>query len=82
MITQGSTPPLITADYAGFKNHDTVASLTTAASCSTTATSISPAGLYPSSCSGAVDPNYLITYNDGLVVVISPHGREGHFQEG
>ena len=37
--------------------------------CSTTATSSSPAGDYPSSCSGASDPNYTFTYVDGTVGV-------------
>ncbi len=41
----------------------------TAPTCSTTATSSSPVGSYPSSCSGAVDPNYTISYVPGEVVV-------------
>jgi hypothetical protein len=39
--------------YAGFVNGETAASLTTQPTCSTTATSSSPVGSYPSSCSGA-----------------------------
>ena len=54
--------PTITPTYAGFVNGDDASSLTTAPTCSTTATSSSPVGSYPSSCSGAVDANYTISY--------------------
>ena len=37
--------------------------------CSTTATRSSAAGTYPSTCSGAADPNYTFTYVDGTVTV-------------
>ena len=68
-MTYGGTVPAITPSYSGFVNGDTPASLTTAPTCSTTATSSSPAGPYPSSCSGAVDPNYTITYVPGTLTV-------------
>ena len=61
--------PAITAAYLGFVNGDTAASLTTPPTCSTTATSTSPVGSYPTSCSGAVDPNYTISYIDGSLQV-------------
>lgn len=65
----GSAVPAITASYSGFVGTDTAASLTTAPACSTTATSTSGVGTYPSSCSGAVDANYTITYVPGTVTV-------------
>jgi FtsP/CotA-like multicopper oxidase with cupredoxin domain len=69
-VPYGSAPPAITASYAGFVNGDTVATaVTTAPTCSTTATSASPVGNYPSSCSGAVAPNYTISYVPGTVAV-------------
>jgi len=68
-MTYGSTPPAITPSYSGFANGDNASSLTTQATCSTTATSSSPAGSYPSSCSGATDPNYGISYVPGAVAV-------------
>ena len=68
-MTYGGTAPTITPLYSGFVNGDTAASLTTAPTCSTTATSSSPVGSYPTSCSGAVDSNYTITYAPGAVVV-------------
>ncbi len=57
--------------YAGFVNGDSASSLTTKPTCSTTATSSSPVvgSPYPSSCSGAADSNYVITYTDGSVTV-------------
>ncbi len=66
-ITYGGTVPTITASYSGFENGDTVASLTAAPTCSTTATSHSPVGSYPSTCSGAVDTNYTFIYVSGTV---------------
>jgi large repetitive protein len=68
-MTYGGTVPSITASYAGFVNNDSSASLTTQPVCSTTATSHSAAGSYPSSCSGAVDANYTISYTAGSVTV-------------
>ncbi len=67
--TYGSAPPAITPSYNGFVNGDDTSSLTTPATCSTTATSSSPVGSYDSSCSGAADANYTISYVDGAVVI-------------
>ncbi|HEX4126751.1 MAG TPA: MBG domain-containing protein [Acidimicrobiales bacterium] len=68
-VTYGSAPPTITPSYSGFVNGDSASSLTASATCSTTATSSSPVGSYPSSCAGAADPNYTISYVGGEVVV-------------
>ncbi len=68
-FTQGGNVPAITAQYSGFENGDTSSSLTTPPACSTTATSSSAPGAYPSTCGGAVDPNYAITYVPGSVTV-------------
>ena len=53
------------------KSADSAASLTTKPSCATTASSSSPVmgSPYVSSCGGAVDPNYAITYAGGSVTV-------------
>ena len=63
----GGTIPAVTAAYSGFVNSDTAASLSTAPTCSTTATSTSAAGVYPTNCTGAVDANYTITYVPGTM---------------
>jgi MBG domain (YGX type)/Putative Ig domain len=68
-MAYGSTPPIITPSYSGFVNGDTAASLTTQPTCGTTATAASPAGTYPSSCAGAIDPDYAISYVPGTVTV-------------
>ena len=70
-MTYGGTVPTITPLYFGFKNGDNASSLTTQPTCSTTATSSSPASgsPYPSSCSGAAASNYSITYVTGAVMV-------------
>ncbi|MGD0881340.1 MAG: MBG domain-containing protein [Acidimicrobiales bacterium] len=68
-MTYGGAAPTITPTYSGFVNGDTVASLTSQPVCTTTATSSSPVGNYPSSCSGASDPNYTISYTVGQVSV-------------
>ena len=66
-MTYGDTAPAITPSYSGFVNGDTAASLTAAPTCATTASATNPVGNYPSSCSGAVDSNYTITYVAGSV---------------
>ena len=69
IATYGGSVPSVVAGYSGLKNGET--RTTAPPTCSTTATSSSPvAGSpYPSTCSGAVDPNYTITYVPGLVTV-------------
>jgi hypothetical protein len=66
-IGLGEDPPTITASYTGLKNGDTAPAVLPL--CSTTATSSSTTGSYPSSCSGASDTNYDFTYTDGVVAV-------------
>jgi len=73
-MTYSGTVPTITPSYSGFVNGDSASSLTTAPSCSTAATSSSLVGTYRSSCSGAVDPNYTISYVTGLVTVQAASG--------
>ena len=68
-VTVGDTPAAITASYSGFVNGEGAASLTTAPTCSTTATSASGPGTYDSTCSGAADDNYAISYATGTVTV-------------
>jgi hypothetical protein len=75
-MAQGAAVPTITATYSGFVNGDHASSLTVAPSCSTTATSSSPAGSYPTSCSGAVDANYDISYVNGTLSVVAPGGLQ------
>jgi hypothetical protein len=68
-MTYAGTVPPITASYLGFVNGQTASSLTTQPTCTTTATTSSPVGSYPTSCSGAVDNNYTITYANGSLTV-------------
>jgi hypothetical protein len=68
-MTYGGVVPTITPSYSGFVNGQNASSLTTQPTCSTTATSGSAPGSYPSSCTGAVDPNYAISYVSGSVAV-------------
>ena len=70
-VAYGVNPPAITASYSGFVNGDSASSLATQPVCSTTATSLSPVGSYPSSCSGAVDPNYTFDYSNGTVHLVA-----------
>ncbi|HEY9002984.1 MAG TPA: MBG domain-containing protein [Mucilaginibacter sp.] len=70
-MSAGTAIPPFTATYSGFVNGDTQASLTTLPTMSTTATSSSPAGTYPITISGAVDPNYSIAYANGTLTVIN-----------
>lgn len=65
----GGPVPALTASYSGFVNGDNAASLTTQPTLTTTATVTSPTGTYPINISGAVDPNYTITYSPGTMAV-------------
>ena len=70
-MTYGGTPPAVTPGYSAFAGTDTVNSLTTAPTCSTTASNTTPAGTDTgaNTCSGAVDNNYTISYVAGNVTV-------------
>jgi MBG domain (YGX type) len=57
-MAYGGAVPAITATYGGFADGDSPASLTTAPTCSTSATLTSTVGTYASTCTGAADPNY------------------------
>ena len=77
-MTYGGTVPTITASYTygSVVNSATPPSgLTTPPTCSTTATSNSPAGTYPTTCSGAVDSNYTIAYVAGVLTITTPTGK-------
>ena len=70
----GTTVPVIQPLYVGFVAGDAAPMVwsvlgNTAPTCTTTALSTSSVGTYPSSCSGAVDPNYTISYVNGTVTV-------------
>ena len=70
-MTYGGAVPVIIPIYSGLVNGDLAPA--TLPTCSTTATSSSPAGPYPTTCTGADDPNYTITYVDGSVdVTLAP----------
>jgi hypothetical protein len=67
-MTYGGTAPAVTASYAGFVNGDTSTSLTTLPTCAVTGT-VKNAGMYSTTCSGASDSNYAITYTSGTLTV-------------
>jgi hypothetical protein len=68
-VTYGSGVPALTYSALGFVNNDTKASLTTQPSLSTTATAASGISTYPIMISGAVDPNYTISYAPGTLII-------------
>ena len=75
-VAYGQPLPAITPIYSGLTNGDTAPS--TSASCTTTATATSPAGTYPTTCDGAADPNYDISYVAGVLTINDvPTGAEG-----
>lgn len=67
----GAAVPILTASFTGFVNGDTGASLTTQPTLSTAATAASHVAGNPYSitASGAVDPNYSISYVAGTLTV-------------
>jgi len=68
-VNYGASVPVISPSYVGFVHGDTSASLTPPPSCVTNYTVTSDPASYPTSCSGAVDGNYAISYVAGSVVV-------------
>ncbi len=68
-MAAGGAVPVISPTYSGFVMGDSGASLSTPPACTTTATSSSPPGNYPSTCSRAVDADYAISYLAGTVTV-------------
>ena len=71
-VTQffGAASPALTASYTGFVNGDTLSSLATLPTLSTTATPGSPVGNYPIQVSGAVSPNYAINFVSGTLTIL------------
>jgi hypothetical protein len=69
-MVAGSAVPAITPSYSGFVAGDSAPAVPPV--CSTTATSASPVGTYPTTCSGAVAPNYSISYVPGTMTVTAP----------
>ena len=67
-IAWGSAKPTITPIPTGLVGGDTIANLG-ALTCTTTYTVTSNVGTYPSTCSGAVNSAYAITYVPGTVTV-------------
>ena len=68
-MTYGGTAPTITCAVTGFVDGQTESVLTGSPKGSTTATSSSPVGSYPSTCTGAAAPNYTFTVVPGTVTV-------------
>jgi hypothetical protein len=68
MLVGGSVPQIVPL-YSGFVLGQDESNLTVEPHCSTTATPSSREGVYPTACSGAVDPNYSIRYVDGRLTV-------------
>ena len=69
-VSYGGAVPTITPIYGGWMNGQSASSLTTQPTCTTAYTTTSAVGSSPStSCSGAVDANYNISYVAGKVTV-------------
>ena len=63
-IFVGSAIPTLTPTYTG-------GTPTTAATCTTTATSASAPGVYPVTCTGAVESGFQITYVPGTLTIVT-----------
>jgi hypothetical protein len=70
--TYGNPNPKLTADYLGFVNGDTPASLATHVTLSTQAVPASSAGTYSILAGGATSPNYTIRYVGGTLTIVPP----------
>jgi len=69
---QGAPNPLLTVTYSGFVNNNTADDLSSPPVVETTALTSSDPGTYPITVSGAVDPNYTITYVSGTLTILPP----------
>lgn len=69
-IYYGSVLPVLVPTYAGFVGGDSASSLTSPATCSTTAAYTSPPGSYPVTCSGASALSYVTTYVAGTLTML------------
>jgi len=69
----GESNPTLTATYNGLVNGDTPGQLTTLPIISTTATDASTPGSYPITVSGALSPDYTITYVPGTLLIIKSY---------
>jgi hypothetical protein len=78
-ITYGAAVPVITATYSPFVGADTKWTLTTRPTCTTVYTTTSAPASYATSCSGAADSNYSISYVNGSVTVNQASQTIGHF---
>jgi len=70
--TYGEDNPVLTAIYSGFVNNDGPNQLIAQPSITTTADKASPVGKYPITVSGALSPNYIITYVAGTLTINPP----------
>jgi hypothetical protein len=70
-MLQGQAVPAITPSYGSFVNGEDASVLTQVPVCSTTATSASTPGNYPTSCTGAQADNYTFVYEAGTMQVIA-----------
>lgn len=68
-MVYGAGLPELTANYNGFVNGDSPASLTERPTLSTSATQASHAGVYAITAAGAVNSNYLISYMNGELTI-------------
>jgi len=68
-VVYNGAAPAITPGYSGFVHGDTTATLTTALTCASMAPRSGAAGVYTTSCAGAADPNYGISYQPGTLTI-------------
>jgi YVTN family beta-propeller protein len=62
--------PTLTWTASGFVNGETASVLTSHPTCTTTATTTSPVGSYPITCSGASAANYTFSYTSGTLKIL------------
>jgi gliding motility-associated-like protein len=65
----GSVNPTLSVSYTGFLNGDDATKISTPATVTTTATTLSPVNGYPITASGAAAVNYTISYAPGTLTV-------------
>ncbi|MBE9666823.1 MBG domain-containing protein [Mucilaginibacter boryungensis] len=75
----GEPNPVLTASYSGLVNGDSPAQLTIKPIITTPATDISPPGSYPITATGALSPDYTITYVPGTLLIVEAYAIPNAF---
>jgi streptogramin lyase len=71
-MTYGGAVPTVVPEYTGLEAGDTAPATPPTCTTSATSTSSVTGGPYPTSCLGAIDPDYTISYDNAATITVTP----------